>query len=375
MDKRLNGETIFKTFSIGVQTSRDAWVYCFEKDQLAAQVQRSIETYNSEIDRWKRAGQPEDIDNFVNNDETKIKWSSTLKNTFRRGISAEFHNDKIRTALYRPFTKRFLFFDSVMNQTRAVFPNIFPNSVTEKENRVICVPGSGNRKDFGCLVSNFLLDLDLAFEKCQCFPFYVYDEEGGNRRENITEWALSQFRKHYADASISKWDIFYYVYGLLHHPGYREKFAENLKRELPRLPFAPDFRAFAAAGKQLARLHLAYESLEPYDLQWLEADDVPLSQRVERMKLSKDKTALVVNDSLTLAGIPPGVFAYRLGNRSALEWVIDQYRIKTDKRSDIRSDPNRLDAEAYIVRLVGQVVRLSLETVSIVAGLPAELGG
>ena len=154
-----------------------------------------------------------------------------------------------------------------------------------------------------------------------------------------------------------------------------EKFAENLKRELPRLPFAPDFRAFAAAGKQIARLHLEYESLEPYDLQWIEADDVPLSQRVERMKLSKDKTALVVNDSLTLAGIPPEVFAYRLGNRSALEWVIDQYRIKTDKRSGIRSDPNRLDDEAYIVRLVGQVVRLSLETVSIVAGLPAELGG
>ena len=154
-----------------------------------------------------------------------------------------------------------------------------------------------------------------------------------------------------------------------------EKFAENLKRELPRLPFAPDFRAFAAAGKQIARLHLEYESLEPYDLQWIEADDVPLSQRVERMKLSKDKTALVVNDSLTLAGIPPDVFSYRLGNRSALEWVIDQYRIKTDKRSGIRSDPNRLDDEAYIVRLVGQVVRLSLETVSIVAGLPAELGG
>lgn len=110
-------------------------------------------------------------------------------------------------------------------------------------------------------------------------------------------------------------------------------------------------------------------------MQWIEADDVPLSQRVERMKLSKDKTALVVNDSLTLAGIPPDVFAYRLGNRSALEWVIDQYRIKTDKRSGIRSDPNRLDDEAYIVRLVGQVVRLSLETVSIVAGLPAELGG
>ena len=369
--KDKSGETIFKTYSLGVCTNSDAWVYCFQKESLADQVQRSIETYNGEIDRWKHAGQPEDIDNFVNNDETKIKWNGTLKNTFRRCIYAEFEEAKIRTALYRPFTKRFLFFDSVMNHNRALFPSIFPNSVTEKENRVIIVGGYG-RKDFAVLVADGISDLNFYADPAQCFPFYVYDKEGGNRRENITEWALSQFRKHYADASISKWDIFYYVYGLLHHPGYREKFAGNLKRELPRLPFAPDFRAFAAAGKQLARLHLEYESLEPYDLQWLEADDVPLSQRVEHMKLSKDKTALVVNDSLTLAGIPPEVFAYRLGNRSALEWVIDQYRIKTDKRSGIRSDPNRLDDEAYIVCLVGQVVRLSLETVSIVAGLPAD---
>lgn len=375
--KTTEDRAIFKNFSIGVNTCRDVWAYCFEKEQLAAQVQRSIETYNGEIDRWKRAGQPEDIDSFVNNDETRIKWSNTLKNTFRRGIYAEFQDDKIRNALWRPFTKRFLFFDSVMNQARGLCPQIFPTAFTEEENIVICVSDRAHRAAFSVLTANILPDQHLiaSLDTYQFFPFYVYDEEGGNRRENITEWALSQFRRHYAEASISKWDIFYYAYGLLHHPGYREKFAGNLKRELPRLPFAPDFRAFAAAGKQLARLHLEYESLEPYDLQWLEADDVPLSQRVEHMKLSKDKTALVVNDSLTLAGIPPEVFAYRLGNRSALEWVIDQYRIKTDKRSGIRSDPNRLDDEAYIVRLVGQVVRLSLETVSIVAGLPAELGG
>ena len=159
---------------------------------------------------------------------------------------------------------------------------------------------------------------------------------------------------------------------MLHHSGYREKFADNLKRELPRIPFALDFQAFTSAGKQLARLHLEYETLEPYDLHWIESGEVPLSYRVDRMKLSKDKTALIVNDSLTLAGIPPDVFAYRLGNRSALEWIIDQYRIKTDKRSRIRSDPNRPDDEEYIVRLIGQVVRVSVETVEIVRGLPEE---
>ncbi len=182
---------------------------------------------------------------------------------------------------------------------------------------------------------------------------------------------MNQFRTHYGDATISKWDIFYYVYGLLHHPGYRTKFADNLKRELPRIPFAPDFRAFAAVGEELAQLHLDYEKLDPYPLTWLESDGVPLSYRVEdKMRLSKDKTSLRVNPSLTLADIPPDVFGYRLGNRSALDWVIDQYQVSDDARSGIRSDPNRADDPEYIVRLVGQVVRVSLETVRLVASLP-----
>ena len=116
----------------------------------------------------------------------------------------------------------------------------------------------------------------------QCFPFYVYDEDGTNRRENITDWALKHFREHYGNKKITKWDIFYYVYGLLHHPGYRQRFAENLKRELPRIPLAPDFRAFAKAGEKLARLHLDYEKLEPWPLEWIETPGVPLSYRSRR---------------------------------------------------------------------------------------------
>jgi predicted helicase len=145
----------------------------------------------------------------------------------------------------------------------------------------------------------------------------------GPRRENITDWALEQFRTRYGDPKIGKWDIFYYVHGILHHPGYRTKFADNLKRELPRIPFAPDFGAFAKAGEELARLHLDYEKLEQYPLKWIETVGVPLSHRVEdKMRLSKDKTAVHVNPSLTLAGIPPETFQYRPGNRSALEWVL-----------------------------------------------------
>jgi predicted helicase len=153
-------------------------------------------------------------------------------------------------------------------------------------------------------------------------------------------------------------------------------FADNLKRELPRIPFAPNFRAFAAADAELARLHLDYEKLEPYPLQRQETPDVPLSYRVEdKMRLSKDKPAVTVNPSLTLSGIPPETLSYRLGNRSALEWVIDQYQVSEDKRSGIRSDPNRPDDPEYIVRLIGQAVRVSVETVRIVAGLPEKLRG
>jgi predicted helicase len=226
------------------------------------------------------------------------------------------------------------------------------------------------------LAVSSVCDLHLvgAGSGAQCFPYYVYDEDASNRRENITDWALQHFREHYEDKKITKWNIFYYVYGILHHPGYRTKFADNLKRELPRIPLAPDFQAFSKAGKELAKLHLDYEKLKPWPLEWIETEGEPLSYHVEKMRLSKDKTELKVNESLTLAKIPPKVFEYRLGNRSALDWVIDQYRVKPDKRSGITSDPNNPDDEEYIVRLVGQVVRVSVETVKIVNSLPVDYG-
>ncbi len=187
----------------------------------------------------------------------------------------------------------------------------------------------------------------------QCFPL-----------SHLKDSAAAQFRQHYSDPSLTKEAIFHYLYALLHHPGYRERYAANLKRELPRIPFAPDFAAFAAAGKELARLHVEYESLEPWPLGEIETPGVAYSQRVEKMKLSADKRSLRVNESLTLDGIPAEAFEYRLGSRSALEWVIDQYQVKGE------SDPNREDDPGYIVRLVGQVVRVSVETVRIVEALP-----
>jgi predicted helicase len=311
------------------------------------------------------------MDEFL--DYRKVKWSEALKNRLRRGSEAEFDASHILVAQYRPFTRLQLYNHELMIDRPGLFRRIIRATKTAGRNEVICVPGVGNRQAFGSLIVRHAASYDLAFEKTQCFPFYVYDEGGGNRRENVTDWALQQFREHYGDKNISKWEIFHYTYSVLHHPGYREKFADNLKRELPRIPFAPDFRAFAAAGTELARLHLDYENLEPYPLEWLETPGVPLSYRVgNKMRLSKDKASLVVNPSLTLAGIPPETFRYRLGNRSALEWVIDQYQVSEDKRSGIESDPNRADDPEYIVRLVRQVVRVSLETLRIVAGLPEQ---
>lgn len=223
-------------------------------------------------------------------------------------------------------------------------------------------------------MANCIADLHFTGDT-QCFSFYTYDEDGTNRRENIPDATQVAFWKAYGgDESISKWDIFHYVYGLLHHPGYRTRFAANLKRELPRVPFAPDFRAFADAGKRLADLHVHYETQPEFPLAHVENRDVPLDWRVERMKLSADKTAVVYNEFLTLQGIPAAAFDYRLGNRSALEWVIDQYQVSTDARSGLVSDPNDLADPQAIVKLLGRVITVSLETQVTVTALPAELG-
>jgi predicted helicase len=225
---------------------------------------------------------------------------------------------------------------------------------------------------FQCLAVNKIADL-LFTGDALCFPFYTYDEDGKNRRENVTDWALAQFRERYGDRKISKWDIFHYVYAVLHHPAYRERYAANLKRELPRVPFAPDFRAFAGAGARLAELHVNYERQPEYPLERIEHPHAPLDWRVERMRLSKDRRQIVYNNFLTLSGVPPETYEYRLGNRSALEWVLDQYQLSTDRRSGITNDPNRPEDPQYILRLVAQVVTVSLETVGIVRALP-ELG-
>jgi predicted helicase len=367
-------EALFRLYSGGVKTNRDEWTYDYHRAKLSVKVLRFIENFNSEVDRWSRSGgRNKCVDEFVTYDDSLLKWSESLKRYLQRGKHLTYDEAKIRNACYRPFCAQYLYFDSSIIERTYQFPTILPQSISEGENIVIALTAIGTRGHFGSVVTNHIPDLcvvDVA-SGSQCFPFYTYNEDGSNRRENITDWALGEYRARYGEG-VTKWDIFHYVYALLHHPAYRERYAENLKRELPRIPYVPaeDFLRYVETGRTLAELHLHYESAAEYPLAWRENNSEPFSWRVEKMKLTREKDAVVVNDSLTLAGIPPEVYNYRLGNRSALEWVIDQYRVTTDKRSGITSDPNREDDPEYIVRLLGRVVTVSLETVRLVVGLP-----
>ena len=368
------GETIFSLYSLGAVTSRDSLVYSFNLKLLQERVRTFIEIYNSTVDRKRRHDPNAPLERFIDTNDPRIKWTRQVKASLKKLELSNYEDSHFRTSLYRPFSQLYLYFDNFWNEERYQQYQIFPTPETETENWAICLTAVGNKKPFHCLMTQQIPDLHLTGDS-QCFPFYTYDEDGSNRRENITDWALAQFRRQYQDNTISKWDIFHYVYGLLHHPEYRQRYQANLKRDLPHIPLALDFWTFATAGARLAKIHVDYEQMPPYPLNIVETPGQPLTWRVEKMRLSKDKTQIRYNDFLTLEGIPEKALAYRLGNRSALEWVLDQYRVKVDKRSGIVNDPNRADDQQYIVQLIGKVIAVSLETVEIVEGLPGWFTG
>ena len=249
--------TLFKTYSVGVVTARDAWVYNFNRGALTENLTQMMEYYNGQVFRWERQSSRDiKVNDFIDSDDTKIKWTRSLKSRLRTGTLSEFSAENVRTSLYRPFTKSHLYFHRMMNECVYVFPSIFPTPVTETENRAICVSSPRTNTSFHTLMIDVIPDFHLTGDS-QCFPFYTYNEDGTNRRENITDWALAEFRTHYDDDTITKWDIFHYNYGLLHHPTYSEKYEMNLKRDLPHIPFvAENFWSFADAGAALANLHV-----------------------------------------------------------------------------------------------------------------------
>ena len=329
---------IFDLRTVGLQTNRDDVVYDWDRKALGSRVAQVINDYNAEVDRFARTK--------TTDWPVHIKWSSRLKQTLEGGQRAVFEDSKLIAALWRPFTKKWVFFDRILNHRVYQWPLI------PARTKAICVTAH-SQTQFSSLMVDSIASEGLGSRQGWCFP-----------SSHLKDAVLDKFCHHYTDDTITKEAIFNYIYALLHHAEYRERYAANLKRELPRIPFAADFRAFAVAGKELARLHVEYESLTPWPLQEIENKDVPYTQRVTKMKLSPDKQSLWVNESLTLANIPPQTFEYRLGSRSALEWIVDQYQVKGE------SDPNREDDPAYIIRLIGQVVRVSIETAGIVKTLP-----
>ncbi len=361
----MNAEAICGSYSAGVYTGRDGIAYNFNFETLSDKIKQFTEDYNSEIFRWVRAGRPQDIDNFVHYD--RIKWSRNLKRDLQNEHYISFNADNIRTTMYRPYTRQWLYFSDIVVDERGTNNVYFPKAAVE--NTAIWLKVGSEWPMFALAINTFPDYLPQGGSRC--LPYFTYTEDGSNRRENITDWALARFQAKYGP-EVTKWDIFHFVYAVLHHPHYRERYAENLKHDLPHIPLLHSKEAFltcARIGKQPMELHLHYEQAREYPLQWIENEDMPFSWRVEKMRLTPDQSALLVNQSLTLTAIPRVCFGYRLGNRSALEWVIDQYQVSEQERSRIVSDPNNPEDEEYIVRLVGKVITVSVETVKLVEEL------
>ena len=304
-------EAVFQLFSRGVATQRDEWVYDFSKEALIEQIKYLVEVYQDRLEKGVKR-------------ELDIKWDADLERYLERGIRKEFEAEKIISGVYRPFVKVKLYFDSHFNGRTYQLPNIFPDF--EHQNLAIWIK-SGTEMPFFSLGIQHTPDV-MSMGGSQCLPLYRYDKDG-SRIDNITDWGLTQFQTQYNDRTITKQDIFHYTYAVLHHPAYRTKYELNLKREFPRLPFYADFHQWATWGKALMDLHLNYEAIAPYELSRVEiaTKDNPKA----KLKADKVNGVITLDESTELTGVPAIAWDYKLGNRSALEWILDQYKEKKPK--------------------------------------------
>lgn len=396
-EKGVGGDSvIFSLYSLGVVSSRDAWVINSNKQTVEANMEAMTEFYNSQVEAYgmKNAKLVKDerqtADSFINKDPKKISWSRGLKNRLVSMQKAEFNQAGVVPAIYRPFCKQWMYFDKTMNEMVLQIPRLFPTP--RHKNMAITIVGPGARQDFSPLMVNVLPDLHLAPDGAQCFPLYFYekaegkdkelfdapDSEGYVKRDAITDGALKIFQKGYG-SDISKEDLFFYVYGVLSSSEYRERYQADLTKVLPRIPMAKDFWAFSNAGRELSRLHLDYESIEPYSLDETTGQlglDPKSDFRVAKMRFGKkdkaeDRSVIIFNSHLTLTGIPSEAYDYVVNGKPAIEWIMERYQYDTDKPSGIINDPNDWsDDPTYIVNLVKRIVRVSIETVRIVKSLP-----
>ena len=379
------GEAIFELFSRGYITGRDAYTYNFSRDVCAQNGSGMVDDYTGAL--LKLCNGEGHFEEITSKFSKKIRWDENLKNNLKRKKGIVYNSKNIYKTQYRPFTKQYCYIEYILANSKYQLDKIFPKRING--NRAICVPGIGSTKPFSALMVDSMPDIQLIMNG-QCFPRYRYQlpdtarpalpgmkQRKPERIDNITDAALRAFRKHYNDDGIDKDAIFDYAYGLLHAPAYRERFANDLAKELPRIPFAPDFRAFARAGRKLAKLHLGYETCAEYPLTLdFAGAGKPRKQHfrigARKMRLIDDKTALRINEHVTLRGIPAEAHEYVVNGRTPLEWFIDRYRIVQDKHSGIVNDPNGwFEDPRDLAAAVRRIVHLSKETARIVKTLPA----
>ena len=409
---------LFRLFSLGVSTNRDAWVYGFSRCQVLNQISKTTEMYLSESKRYRSNADASKPSEFMRFEKDRIAWSDTLLRHAANGDDLVFTPDAITTSMYRPFCKQFLYFDTTLIDRQGQIPSIMPFG--PYENVVIMVSPGANPMP---LITDVVPNLHTNGDS-RCFPLYWYERKNGCsnglfaessarqekyvRHDAISDEALEVFRAAYPNAfgggkgrtieqakadglsskiansnerfDVNKVDIFYYVYGVLHSPEYRSRFEANLQKELPRIPLSRNFREFCAAGRALAKLHLGYEEIEPWPVK--EVGSSLLPGPVQKIKWGKrkdsetgkkvdDHTVLIYNENLVIKDIPEAAQRYTVNGRSPLEWVIDRYQVKTDKASGIVNDPNEYsDDPRYIVGLIEKLIRVSMETMEIVDQLP-----
>ena len=404
-DDKKNKRTFFVPYySNGLKTQRDPWCYNSSINTVKEKAKEQIDFYNEQL---SKLDQKEIVE--IDYDTSKISWTRAVLADIQRKKNYCLKDCAYRESIYRPFFKQYLLYYKPLNEMMYQIPKLFPTP--NHKNLVICVSGIGTSQDFSAIITedfsaiitDCIPDLQLQFNG-QCFPLYWYDSSDADvadlfnqgaekpmnryvRKDGVTDWILNSARKQYG-YKVTKEDIFYYVYGLLHSPDYRTTFATDLKKSLPRLPLvekADDFWAFSKAGRALANLHLNYETIEPYGKcvivhAPLTTKGDSINYHVEKMRFGKidskiaDKSIIHYNHAITIEGIPAEAYEYVVNGKSAIEWVMERYAITTDKKSGITNDPNdwarEHNDEKYILNLLLQVINVSVQTVEIVKGLP-----
>ncbi|REJ55171.1 MAG: DNA methyltransferase [Microcystis wesenbergii TW10] len=346
-------KAVFKLFSLGIDTHRDEWVYDFSRDNLETKIKFLVDIYQKNL-RDKHC--PE---------KYMIKWDRELSKHLQKGINKKFEKENAIVALYRPFVKKFFYLDKHFNSVTFQWFDIFNNN---ESNIFIEFGNAGSSKPFMVVVSEKVADYHLTGDS-QCLPLYYYDKEG-NRIDNITDWGLQQFQKHYNDKTIIKLHIFHYTYAVLHYPEYRSKYELNLKREFPRLPFYDNFSQWVEWGSKLMELHINYETVAPYPITRIDTNN-NLKPK-PKLKADREKNSINLDDITFLQDIPKIAWEYKLGNRSALEWILDQYKEKKPKDQTIAERFNNYRFDDYketVIDLLQRVCTVSVETMKIIEAM------